>query len=294
MKKWFFFASCILLATPATAGDWGGSIAARSVYNDFHIFYDNRNAGTGTSAGIQATFQDIAFTGSYNYGKNSISIQIAESSDPDFDNFWGGNGNWDANGVPCTAANCPQTAERADFNFTYSRQLENGWSAYAGFQSGSVSWKEVQGRAYREAAGNNATISNICDNNGFSLETTSNFENENFGIFIGGAYSRPFTDKLFGTVRFATVLSGEADVSETYSCAGGVEPMIGDTGSLFEGTANSLGLSLFYAVNANSGINLAYDSKDFSYDDGVDYWSGGSARTEESLNVLSLGYVFSF
>jgi hypothetical protein len=69
MSESISFASCILLGTPAAAGDWGESIAARSVYNDFHIFYDNRNAGIGTSAGIQAIFQDIAFTGSYNYGK---------------------------------------------------------------------------------------------------------------------------------------------------------------------------------------------------------------------------------
>jgi hypothetical protein len=294
MRKFGFLAALIILVTPAAAGDWGGAITTRTVYNDFHIYYDDRSSGAGSSAGIQATFQDIAFTGSYRFGNNAISVQIAEGSDPDFDNFWGGNGNWDANGIPCTAASCRQTAERSDFNLTYTRQLENGWSVYTGIQSGSVSWKEVQGRAHREAAGNSMSVANICEVDGASVETTTKFENENFGVFIGGAYSRAFSDRVFGTVRLAAVLDGEADVSETYSCANGAASVIGDNGTLFEGIASSLGLSLFYSVNENYGINFAFDSKSFSYDDGTDYWSGGSARTEESLDVLSLGYVFSF
>jgi len=294
MHPIIFLTTSAMLLGPAAAGDWGGSIATRSAYNDFHIYYDDRESGAGSSAGIQATFQDIALTGSYTYGKNSISLQIAESSDPDFDNFWGGNGNWGANGEPCTPASCPQTAERSEFNLTYTRQLQNGWSAFGGFYSGAISWKEVQGRAHREAAGNNVAIANICEVNGASVETTTDFENENFGVFIGGAYSKAFTDRLFGTVKLASVFDGEADVSEKYSCAGGVASIISDTGTVFEGTAVSLGLSLFYAINANSGINFALDNKSFSYDNGIDYWSGGSARTEEDLEVLSLGYVFNF
>lgn len=294
MRIFSFLITFALLTGPAAAGAWGGSIATRSAYNDFHIFYDDRNSGAGSSAGIQATFQDIALTGSYNFGKNIISVQIADSSDPDFDNFWGGNGNWDKNGDPCTPASCPQSAERSEFNITYTRQLQDGWSAYGGFYSGSVSWKEIQGQAHREAAGNNIAVSNICEVNGESVETTTNFENENFGIFLGGAYSRTFTDRLSGTFKAAVVFDGEADVSEKYTCAGGVASVIGDNGTLFEGTASSFGFSLFYALNSNSGINLAIDGKSFSYDDGIDYWSGGSTRTEESLEVLSLGYVFNF
>ena len=292
MRILHLFVISFFLIAPGTAGNWGGSIATRSAYTDFHIYYDDRD--DGSSAGLQATFQDIALTGTYSFGRNAISVQIAESSDPDFDNFWGGSGNWAANGDACTPATCPQSAERSEFNLTYTRQYQNGWSAYAGFYSGSVSWKEVQGRAYRGASGNNPEVPNICGTNQNSVETTTNFENQNFGLFLGGAYSKAFTDRLYGIARLALILDGEADVSENFRCAGGVASNIGDTGTLFEGEATSIGLSLYYSLNQNSGINFAFDSKDFSYDDGTDYWSGGKARTEEYLDVMSLGYVFNF
>ncbi len=280
----------IMMSWPALAGDWGGSLAVRSVYNDFHIYYDERSS----SAGLQATFDELALTGTYSFNKNSIAVQVASSSDPDFDNFWGGSGAWDANGNPCTPASCPFTAERSDFNLTYTRQLSNGLSAFTGFYSGSVSWEETAGRKFREAAGNNVQISNICEANGQSVETKVEFENENFGVFVGGAYTRRLTDRLFGTVKLALILDGEADVSEKFSCAGGVTPLIGDTGSLFEGTASSFGLSGYYVINDWSGLNFAYDTKEFSYDNGIDYWSGGTARTEESVDITSLSYVINF
>ena len=293
MRILHLFVISFFLIAPAAAGNWGGSIATRSAYTDFNIWYDDRDdAG---SAGLQATFQDIALTGTYSFGRNAIAVQIAESSDPDFDNFWGGSGNWDANGDPCTPATCPRSAERSEFNLTYTRQYQNGWSAYAGFYSGSVIWKEVQGKAGRGGAGINQNDSpTICGTDANPVETTTNFENQNFGLFLGGAHSRAFTDRLYGTARLALVLDGEADVSENFRCADGAAPYIGDTGTLFEGNATSFGLSLYYSLNQNSGINFALDRKSFSYDDGTDYWSGGKARTEESLEVMSLGYVFNF
>ena len=290
MRQFSIAAAVFSLLSAAQAGSWGGAVTFNSAYNDFHIYYDDRDE----SAGLQATFEDISLTGSYTAGTHSVSVRLSGADDPDFDNFWGGNGNWDSNGDPCTPATCPRSADRSEFTVTYTRSLRDGFSAYGGFYSGAITWKEVQGRATREAAGSNPTIANICEVNGNTVQTTTDFENENFGLFIGGAYSRRFTDKLFGTARLAVVLDGEADVSEEYTCAGGAAPQIGATGTLFEGTASSLGLSLFFAIDGKSGLNLAYDTKSFSYDDGVDYWSGGTARTEESLDILSFGYVFNF
>ena len=59
--------------------------------------------------------------------------------------------------------------------------------------------------------------------------------------------------------RLALILDGEAD-GQKISMLGGVASNIGDTGTLFEGEATSIGLSLYYSLNQNSGINFA-DSK---------------------------------
>lgn len=287
-----FFALIVTVLSPAHAGQWGGSVSLESAYNQFEIKYPNRS--DNGIAGLEATFQNIALTGVYTSGRNSYSVKLSGAEDPDLDQFYGGSGNWDSNGNPCTPSTCPQSAERSEFTVTYSRSLENGFSLFGGFYQGEISWTEKQGRASREAAGIFPRIENICGNGGVSVETTTIFQSENFGLFLGGAYSRALSDRFFGTIRFASVFDAEADVSEEYDCAGGIAPYIRPTGTLFNGTANSVGLSLFYPINNKSGLNFAYDTKSYSFDDGKDYWSGGTARTEESLDITSFSYIFNF
>ena len=115
--------------------------------------------------------------------------------------------------------------------------------------------ERVQGRAWRGASGNSPEVPNICGTNG-NCGNNYNFENENFGLFVGGAYSKAFTDRLYGTARLALVLDGEADVSENFRCAGGIAPNIGDTGTLFEGEATSIGLSLYYSSIKGRALTL--------------------------------------
>lgn len=295
MRLVYLVALGCFLTAPAGAGDWSGIVTLRTVYNDFHIYYDNRPSNDRGDAGLQATFQEVALAGIYSFGDHAITVQVAESSDPDFDNFWGGSGSWDADGVACTPITCPHTAERSELNVTYSRRLQNGFTAFGGFYSGALSWEETAGRKWRLGAGINLDdIDNICDVGNASVQTTVEFENQNFGVFLGGAYSRQLADNITGTVRMALILDGEADVSEKFTCADGVTPEINPTGMLFEGSASSLGLSLLYGLSDNASLNLGIESKSFSYDNGTDYWSGGTARTDEYIDILSLSYVMTF
>lgn len=67
MRLTVLLTTSAMLVGPAAAGDWGGSIATRAAYNDFHIYYDDRDLGADGSARTEESLEVLSVGYVFNF-----------------------------------------------------------------------------------------------------------------------------------------------------------------------------------------------------------------------------------